>query len=71
MTMQAIELDATLTESHEIVLQLPDTITASRAKVIVMYDNESIDKQVDLMKYSGTIAWQEDGLVYQQAVRAE
>jgi hypothetical protein len=71
MTMQAIELDATITESHEILLQLPDTITASKAKVIVMYDNDSVDEQVDLMKYSGTIAWQEDGLAYQQAIRTE
>ncbi|MGZ8173880.1 MULTISPECIES: hypothetical protein [Methylobacter] len=36
--MQAIELEATITESHEIHLQLPDNINASRAKVIVMYD---------------------------------
>ena len=38
--MQAIELEATITESHEIHLQLPDNINASRAKVIVMFDNE-------------------------------
>ncbi|TRW97167.1 hypothetical protein [Candidatus Methylobacter oryzae] len=36
--MQAIELEATITESHEIHLQLPDNIKASKAKVIVMYD---------------------------------
>jgi hypothetical protein len=36
--MQAIELEATITASHEIHLQLPDTVNASRAKVIVMYD---------------------------------
>ncbi len=36
--MQAIELEATITESHEIHLQLPDNINAQRAKVIVMYD---------------------------------
>ncbi len=36
--MQAIELEATITESHEIHLQLPDNINASRAKIIVMYD---------------------------------
>lgn len=36
--MQAIELEATITESHEIHLQLPDNINASRAKVIVIYD---------------------------------
>jgi hypothetical protein len=39
--MQAIELEAVITESHEIHLQLPGTINASRAKVIVMYDNET------------------------------
>jgi hypothetical protein len=39
--MQAIELDATITESHEIHLKLPDNINASRAKVIVMYDEMS------------------------------
>jgi len=38
--MQAIELEATITESHEIHLQLPEYIHASRARVIVMYDNE-------------------------------
>lgn len=69
--MQAIELEATITESHEIHLQLPDNISASRAKVIVMYDNQTIAKNIDVMKYSGTIAWQEDGLAYQQAMRAE
>jgi hypothetical protein len=36
--MQAIELEATITESHEIHLKLPDNINASRAKVIVIYD---------------------------------
>lgn len=40
--MQAIELEATITDSHEIHLQLPDYISASRAKVIVMYDTESV-----------------------------
>jgi len=38
--MQTIELDATITASHEIHLQLPDNISASRARVIVMFDNE-------------------------------
>ena len=69
--MQAIELEAVITESHEIHLQLPGTINASRAKVIVMYDDEVVNKNTDVMKYSGTIAWQEDGLAYQQTVRAE
>lgn len=69
--MQAIELEATLTESHEIHLQLPDTIQASRVKVIVMYDNDAQTNDIDVMKYSGTLAWQEDGLDYQRAIRSE
>ncbi len=36
--MQAIELQAQITSSHEIHLQLPNTIHAGTAKVIVMYD---------------------------------
>lgn len=36
--MQAIELHAQITTSHEIHLQLPHTIRAGTAKVIVMYD---------------------------------
>lgn len=40
--MQAIELEATITDSHQIHLQLPDNINASRVKVIVMYDETVI-----------------------------
>lgn len=36
--MQAIELQAQITASHEIHLKLPATIKAGKAKVIVMYD---------------------------------
>jgi len=36
--MQAIELSAQITQSHEIHLKLPKHIRAGRAKVIVMYD---------------------------------
>lgn len=39
--MQAIELEATITESNEIHLRLPENITASRARVIIMYDVET------------------------------
>jgi hypothetical protein len=38
--MQAIELEAAITGSHEIHLQLPEYIHASHARVIVMYENE-------------------------------
>ena len=39
-TMQAIELEAKITDTHEIHLKLPDDITASSAKIIIMYENE-------------------------------
>ena len=38
--MQAIELSAQITQSHEIHLKLPAHIRAGRAKVIVMYETE-------------------------------
>jgi virulence-associated protein VagC len=41
--MQAIELDAVITQNHEIHLKLPDDIKASHAKVIVMYENNLKD----------------------------
>ncbi len=37
--MQAIELNATITQNREIYLKLPDDINATTAKVIVMYEN--------------------------------
>ncbi len=38
--MQAIELEATITNSHQIHLSLPDYITAKKAKVIVMFEDK-------------------------------
>ena len=38
--MQAIELNVQITKTGEIHLQLPKSITARSARVIVMYDNE-------------------------------
>ena len=43
LTMQAIERNAVITQNHEIHLKLPDDVTASSAKVIVMYDNSLKD----------------------------
>lgn len=40
--MQAIELNAVITQNHEIHLKLPDDVTAS-SEVIVMYDNSLKD----------------------------
>lgn len=37
--MQAIELEAQITATHEIHLKLPDDINATTAKVIIMYEN--------------------------------
>lgn len=39
--MQAIELNAVITENHEIHLKLPDDIKATHAKVIVMYEDNT------------------------------
>ena len=41
--MQAIELQAQITASHEIHLKLPATIKAGKAKVIVMYDTSETE----------------------------
>jgi len=48
--MQAIELDAVITENHEIHLKLPDDVKASHAKVIVMYENNLKDNTKPLAK---------------------
>ena len=48
--MQAIELDAVITQHHEIHLKLPDDVKASHAKVIVMYENSLKDDTKGLTK---------------------
>ena len=39
--MQALELEATITNTHQIHLSIPDYITAKRAKVIVMFEDKT------------------------------
>jgi hypothetical protein len=39
--MQAIELEATITKSHQIHLFLPSYVTAKKAKVIVMFEDKN------------------------------
>ena len=39
--MHAIELPAEIDQNHQIHLQLPETIKAGKAKVIVMYEEEA------------------------------
>ncbi len=48
--MQAIELNAVITQNHEIHLKLPDDATASYARVIVMYENNEKDAIKPLAK---------------------
>lgn len=50
--MQAIELQAQITASHEIHLQLPTTINAGIVKVIVMYDMQDNDITINPKKRS-------------------
>jgi virulence-associated protein VagC len=50
LTMQAIELNAVITQDHEIHLKLPDDVTASHAKVIIMYENSLNDTTKPLAK---------------------
>ena len=61
--MQAIELNAVITQNHEIHLKLPDDVTASSAKVIVLYENSLKDtanrvvnlKSHNLSRFAGCI----------------
>jgi virulence-associated protein VagC len=39
--MRAIELNAVITQNHEIHLKLPDDVKATHAKVIVMYEDNT------------------------------
>ncbi|ANE54114.1 hypothetical protein [Methylomonas sp. DH-1] len=39
--MHAIELPADIDQNHQIHLQLPDTVKAGKAKVIVMYEERA------------------------------
>lgn len=41
MTMQALELTTEINEQHQIHLQLPDTVKAGKAKVIVLLEDAS------------------------------
>lgn len=39
--MQALELTAEINEQHQIHLQLPDTVKAGKAKVIVLLEDDA------------------------------
>ena len=48
--MQAIELSAEIDQNQQIHLQLPKTINAHKAKVIVMYEDESAPPELKPLK---------------------
>lgn len=43
--MHAIEFVAEIDQNHQIHLQLPETVNAGKAKVIVMYEDEAAQPQ--------------------------
>jgi hypothetical protein len=47
--MQAIELNVVISDNHEIHLKLPDDVTATRAKVIVIYENDPKNQEPALL----------------------
>lgn len=68
--MQTLKIQTEVSQDCIITIRLPDDIAVGTHEFIVIYDGQATtDKKTDVMKYSGTIAWQEDGLTYQQAVR--
>jgi hypothetical protein len=55
--MHAIELPAEIDQNHQIHLQLPETIKARKAKVIVMYEDEAaqLSKPITFGLFKGKI----------------
>jgi hypothetical protein len=60
--MQAIELSVEIDQNQQIHLQLPKTINAHKAKVIVMYEEESApaSKPLKLGLFKGQIHISDD-----------
>ena len=60
--MHAIELPAEIDQNHQIHLQLPETIKARKAKVIVMYEEETAkpSKPLKLGLFEGKIKISDD-----------
>jgi hypothetical protein len=60
--MHALELPVDIDENHQIHLQLPETIKARKAKVIVMYedDNAQQSKPITYGLFAGKIHISED-----------
>ncbi|MDD5114976.1 MAG: hypothetical protein PHC94_13250 [Methylobacter sp.] len=69
--MQSLKIKAEVKQDHTMTAHLPDNIAAGEYEFILIYNEKTADKPVDLMKYSGTVDWPEDGLAYQQSIRNE
>jgi hypothetical protein len=61
-TMHVIELPAEIDQNHQIHLQLPETIKARKAKVIVMYEDEAAQpaKPITFGLFKGKIQISDD-----------
>lgn len=69
--MQSLKIKAEVRQDHTMIAHLPENIAAGEHEFILIYNDDIPNKPVDLMQYSGTIDWLEDGLAYQQKVRSE
>ncbi len=60
--MQAIELSAEIDKNRQIHLQLPETVSAHRAKVIIMFEDELSSEKTNrvLGLHSGQIEMSDD-----------
>ncbi|MGC9394646.1 MAG: hypothetical protein ACP5J4_07295 [Anaerolineae bacterium] len=72
--MEAIELETAI--SKDGTMQLPrryHRIYGKRARIVILLQDAPAlaAKQMDPMKYSNTLDWPIDGMVYQQQARAE
>lgn len=69
--MQSLKIKAEVRQDHTMTAHLPENIAVGEHEFILIYNDNVPNKPVDLMQYSGTIDWPEDGLAYQQKIRSE
>ncbi|MDP3877742.1 MAG: hypothetical protein Q8Q50_12245 [Methylobacter sp.] len=69
--MQSLKIKAEVRPNHTITADVPENIAVGEHEFILIYNDSSPNKTVDLMQYSGTIDWPEDGLAYQRKIRSE
>jgi hypothetical protein len=69
--MQSLKIKAEVKPDHSMTAVLPDMIPAGEHEFILVYQDVMPIQAVDLMQFSGTLDWPEDGLAYQQNIRNE